>query len=203
MTLFGRRDTRLWVLGLGGFASLMPLTFALGTPAYRPAIQLPLGVLVFACVAACILRWRRALPPDLELLWIDRAEALRLLAAPPPPDATRLFITFERDWPRRYRLDVLIDGERAGQLLPGTAMLLTLPLGLRTLQAFLDRPRTAVSETINSIPGGQAGFAVRNRGSRAIELEIHRIPGGGAPMLGKEVRLVRPLAATASAAGRP
>lgn len=192
MMLFKRRDTRLWVLGLGGFASLLPLTFALGTPAYTPVIQLPLGGLVFASVAAGILWWRHALPPDTELAWVDPGDAARSLAIPPPPNATLLFVAFERDWLRRYRLDVLIDGQHAGQLLPGTGMLLTLRPGARTLQVFLDRPRTAVSELINSIPGGYAGFTVRNRGSRMIELEIRRVPGGGAPALGKHMRLVRP-----------
>lgn len=196
--LFKRRDTRLWVLGLGGFAALLPLTFALGTPAYAPVIQLPLGALVFASVTAIILRWRHALPPDIDLARVDPSDAAPLLASPPPPDATLLFVAFERDWPRRYRLDILIDGQRAGQLLPGTAMLLTLRPGLRTMQVYLDRPRTAVSELVNSIPGGYAGFSVRNRGSRAIELEIHRIPGDGASRLGKHMRLVRPVAPRAS-----
>ena len=190
--LFKRRDTRLWVFGLAGFASLLPLCFALGTPAYTPALQLPLGALVFAAVAAGILWWRRALPPDIDLTWIDPGEAQRLLAAPPPPDATKLFVTFERDWPRRYRLDILIDGQAVGQLLPGTGMVLKLQPGMRTMQVYLDRPFTAVSEVINSIPGGFAGFAVRNRGSRAIELEIRRMAGVGAPLLEKHMRLVRP-----------
>ena len=134
---------------------------------------------------------RHGLPPDVDLAWVDPTDAARLIATPPSADATLLFITFERDWLRRYRLDILIDGQRAGQLLPGSGMLLTLRPGARTLQVFLDRPRTAVSEMINSIPGDYAGLAVRNRGSRAIELEVRRIPGAGAPSLGKHMRLVR------------
>lgn len=197
--LFRRRDTRLWVLALAGFASLLPLTFALGTSAYAPAIQLPLGAVFFAVVALAVLRWRRALPPDIDLEWIEPGEAARLLAKPPPADATLLLVAFERDWPRRYRLDLMIDGQRAGQLPPGTAMLLTLRPGARTLQVFLDRPRTTVSEMVNSIPAGYAGYTVRNHGSRAIELEIRRIPGGGRPVLGKHMRLVRPAASGAAA----
>ena len=191
MTLFRRRDTRLWVVGLGGFAAMLPLTFALGTPDYAPAVQIPLGVIVFTAVAAAILRWRRALPPDLDLEWVAPDEAARLLAAPPLAEATRLFVSFERDWLRRARLDLLVDGERVGQLPPGTAMLVPLPLGLRSVQAFLDRPRTAVSELVNAIPGGSASYSVRNRGSRAIELEFRRVAGGGPPVLGRHMRLVR------------
>ena len=191
MTLFRRRDTRLWVLGLAGFAAVLPLTFALGTPDYAPAVQIPLGAIVFAAVAAAILRWRRGLPPDLDLDWVAPDEAAHLLAAPPPPDATRLFVAFERDWPRRARLDLLVDGERVGQLPPGTAMLVSLPLGLRTVQVFLDRPRTAMSELVNAIPGGSASYSVRNRGSRTIQLEFRRVAGGGPPVLGRHMRLVR------------
>ena len=191
MMLFRRRDTRLWVLGLGGLAALLPLTFALGTPGYAPAVQVPLSMVVFAVAAATILRWRRALPPDLDLDWVAPDEAAHLLAAPPPPDATRLFVSFEHDGLRRARLDLLVAGQRVGQLPPGTAMLVSLPPGLQTVEVYLDRPRTAVSELVNAIPGGIASYTVRNRGSRAIELEFRRVPGGEPPLLERHMRLVR------------
>ena len=194
MLLFKRRDTRFYVLALGGFVSLFPLVAGLGTPAYTPVVQFPLAILTFAVVTAAILWWRRALPPDVELTWINPSDAARLLAEPAPPDATRVFIVFERDWLRRYRLDVLVDGQHAGQLPPGTGMLLKLQPGPHTLQVFLDRPRTATTELINSIPGGDARYTVRNHGSRTIDLELRRIPGDGPLLLKKGMRLVQPTA---------
>ena len=191
MILFRRRDTRLWVLGLGGVAAVLPLTFALGTPACSLAVQVPLSMVAFAVAAAAILRWRRKLPPDLDLEWVAPAEAVRLLAAPPPPDATMVFVSFKHDWLCRARLDLLVEGQRVGQLPAGTAMLVSLSPGLQTVQAFLDRPRTTVSELVNAIPGGTANYCVRNRGSRAIELEFRRVPDSEPPVLGRHMRLVR------------
>lgn len=77
----------MWVLGLGGFVALLPLTVALGTPDYAPAVQIPLAI----AVAAAILHWRRDLPADLDLKWVAQDEAASLLAAS-PPNATMLFL---------------------------------------------------------------------------------------------------------------
>ena len=191
MRVFKRRDTRTWALTLGGFAGLSVLVLGLGTPLWSPWIQLPLALLVGGGVGGAICRWRRHLPPDVELHWIDPAEAQRLADAGPPADRTMLHVTFARDLWRRYRLDVLIDGVRVGQLRPGTGFLLPLRPGLRVMSAYLDRPASTVQETINSIPGGYAGYVVRNTGSRAIELSVRR-DSALRPVIPKDVRLVRP-----------
>ncbi len=190
--LFRRRDTRLWVLLLGGFPALGCLSLALGTPEWRPALQAPLAVAVWCVVGAGILRWRRHLPPDLDLRWIGKAEAERLSTAGPPPDMTLLHVRFEREWMRRYRLDVLVDGQRVAQLPPGAAFLLPLRPGRHEVAVYLDRPVSTVTEVVNSIPGASAGYSVRNRGSRAIELEIRR-----EATLPADARLVRPAVAEA------
>ncbi len=191
MLVFKRRDTRTWAVALGGFAGLACMSFGLGTPYWWPALQIPLAAAVAGGIGGLIVWWRRRLPPDIDLHWLDPAEAARLVEAGAPPDRTVLYVEFERDWMRRYRLDVLVDGERVGQLPPGTGFLLTLQPGPHTVMAYLDRPRSAVTETVNSIPGGYAGFTVRNAGTRAIELSVRRDPASRL-VLGKTVRLVRP-----------
>ena len=190
--LFRRRDTRQWVLLLGGFPAVGCLSFALGTPQWTPLLQVPLSVAVGCALGACILRWRRHLPPDLDLQWIGSGEAERLRAAPPPPDRALLHVRFERDWMRRYRLDVLVDGQRVAQLPPGTAFLLPLRPGEHHIEIYLDRPVSTVKETVNGVPGTSSGYCVRNRGSRTIELEIRR-----EATLPVDARLVRPAVAEA------
>ena len=191
MVLFKRRDTRAYVLALGGGPALACLLFGLGTPLWTPAIQIPVALAVWCAVGAGVMRWRRHLPPDVDLHWIDRDEAERLAAAGPPPDRTWLFVSFERDWMRRYRLDVLVDGQLVGQLPPGTGFLLPLGPGEHRMTAYLDRPVSTVSETVNSFPGGYAGYRVRNTGTRAIKLEIHREVAARL-VLPPSIRLVRP-----------
>ena len=88
---------------------------------------------------------------------------------------------------RHYRLDVLVDGQRVAQLPPGAAVFLPLKPGEHHVAVFLDRPVSMVTETVNSVPGTSAGYSVRNRGSRAIELEIRR-----ETTLPVDARLVRP-----------
>ena len=178
------------MLLLGGFPAVGCLTFALGTPQWTPAFQVPLAAAVWCLMAAIILRWRRHLPPDLDLQWISPTEAECLRAAEPPPDRSLLHVRFEADWMRRYRLDVLVDGQRVAQLPPGTAVLLPLTPGEHHVAVFLDRPVSTVTETVNGIPGTSAGYRVRNRGSRAIELEIRR-----EATLPVDARLVRPAVA--------
>ena len=172
--LFRRRDTRLWVLLLGGFPAFGCLSIALGTPQWTPAVQIPLAAAVWCLVGAIILRWRRHLPPDLDLQWVAPAEAECLRAAGPPPDRSLLHVRFEPDWMRRYRLDVLIDGRRVAQLPPGAAVLLPLESGEHQLAVYLDRPASTVTEIVNGVAGTYAGYRVRNRGSRAVKLEIRR-----------------------------
>ena len=157
--------------------ALLPLTFAPSTPEYSPAVQIPLDMVVFTVAAAAILRRRRALPPDLDLGWVA-------------PDATVLFVASERDRLRRARLDLVVDGRRVGQLPPGTAMLVPVQPGLRSVQVFLDRLRTAVSDRVNAVPGG-ASHSVRNRDSRPVELEFRRVLGGGRPVLRRHMHWVR------------
>ena len=70
-------------------------------------------------------------------------------------------------------------------------MPVSLPPGLQTAEVFLDRPRTAMSELVNAIPGGIASYSVRNRGSCASEIEFRRVPGGEPPVLERHMRLVR------------
>ena len=185
--LFKRRDTQLWVLLLGGFPALGCLSFALGTPQWMPAVQIPLAASVWCVIGAGILYWRRNLPPDLHLQWIDPAEAERLRAAGPLPDQMLVHVRFEPDWGRRYRLDVLVDGQRVAQLPPGTACLLPLRPGGHEIGMYLDRPVSRVTELVNAIPGVSAGYCVRNRGIRTIELEIRREAN-----LPANIRLVRP-----------
>ncbi len=191
MLLFKRRDTRVWALTMGGMAAVFCLCFAMGTPDWRPVTQ---GVLALAGgigVGGLICRHRRHLPPDVDLQWIDPAEAQRLAQAGAPPGHALLFVSFAADWGARHRLDVLIDGEQVGQLRPGTGFLLPLRPGLRRMTAFLDRPQTTVSETVNSFPGGYAGFVVRKAAGRAIQLSIQR-GGAAGPVIAPPMRLVRP-----------
>ncbi len=190
--LFRRRDTRLRVLLFGGFPALGCFTIALGTPWWSLALQGPLAVAVWCGIGAVVLHLRRRLPPDLVLRWIGPADAARLRAAAPPPDRTVLHVRFEPDWMRRYRLDVLVDGQRVAQLPPGAAFMLPLRPGEHQVTMFLDNPRSVVRETVNSIPGAFTGFRVRNRGSRAVELEIRR-----EATLPADTRLVRPAVAEA------
>ncbi len=191
MRLFKRRDTRTWALTMGGVAAAAIMLFALGTADWRPALQLPLGLAAGSAIGAAICRGRRALPPDVELAWVPQADVAALLRAGAPPDRSLLFVAFERDFGRRYRMDVLIDGTRVGQLRPGTAMLLPLRPGLRRMEAYLDRRASLVAETVNSIPGLYAGFTIRNGGTRTIELRVRR-DGGPGPVLAPRTRLVRP-----------
>ena len=162
------------MLALGGFPALGCLTIALGTPHWTPALQVPLAAAVWCLVGGIILRWRRHLPPDLVLEWIDPAEAERLRLAGPPADRALLHVRFDPDWMRRYRLDVMVDGQHVAQLPPGTAVLLPLTPGEHHLAVFLDRPLSTVRETVNAVNGTSSSFHVRNRGGRTIELEIRR-----------------------------
>ena len=191
MVLFKRRDTRFWVLALGGFPALGCLSLGLGTPLWTPIVQVPIAAAVWLVIGAGIMRWRRHLPPDVALQWIGCSEAKRLVAAGPPQDRTWLFVSFERDWMRRYRLDVLVDGKLVGQLPPGAGFLLPLRPGEHGMTAYLDRPVSTVSETINSFPGGYAGYHIRNSGGRTIKLEIRREVAARLT-LPQSVRLVRP-----------
>ncbi len=192
LSVFRRRDTRRQALGVGGVTSLLCLAVGLGSSSWSPLLQPAAAVLAGVVVAALIVWTRRALPRDIDLVWLSVEEQDRLAAAGAPSDRALLSLTLRRDWGRRYRLDVFIDGSHVGQLRPGTGLLLPLRPGLRQMSASLGFLRRKVSETINSLPGTAAGFVIRCRGSRAAMLEIERLPAGQLFMSRHEVRLLRP-----------
>ncbi len=190
--LFRRRDTRAMALGLGALCGLLVLAVGLGTSSWNGAVQIPAGLAVGLAVAALIPWLRRGLPSDIRLVWLTADEQDWLTRCGPLPDRTLLFLALRRDWGRRYRMDIFIDGLPVGQLRPGTGLLLPLRPGLRQMSASLGSRRHAVTETINSLPGLYAGFTIRVWGGRSPTLEIRRLSGDRPTLSRADVRLVHP-----------
>ena len=78
-----------------------------------------------------------------------------------------------------YRLDVVVDGVRIGQLRPGTAFVVPIRLGQHVLSARVWLRRLELRDQINALPGTDSDFVIRGSGgtSRSYAVDRHRLPG--------------------------
>ncbi len=165
--LFRRRDTRLLAIFPGGLVASAFFLFSAGESGWHPLPQALLSCMVWCVIATWIVRLRRHLPPDMDLIPVSAQTEIRS-----EPDATLLHVRVDSDPLRRGRLDILIDDRPVAQLLPGTGCVLPLPRGPHTLTMMLFSRRVRSTFSISALSGVRIGYRVRVFGTRPPQLIV-------------------------------
>ncbi len=186
MPPFDRRDSGAAALAAG---LLVATLAALAAPSFGwpvLATAAPAGLVALIALGAAL----RHLPPDIALHPLEAAE-MEAALGPPPPHLARLRIGLAPEPLGWSRLDILVDGRRAGQLRPGTAFVMPLSPALHDVSAKVWLRALPFHYQVNALPGTDTDILIRSMGGRARQYAADR--HGLDPLLrDRRLALVRP-----------
>ncbi len=186
---FNRRDSAACIGSVGLLAFLLTLAVASQGLGWGQGLALAAAAAVVTVLVLASLFWR--MPPDVPLRTVSAAVAEQARAEPPSGIA-RLRVALRPEPLGWYRLDIMLDGVRIGQLRPGTAFVLPVVPGAHILTARVWLRTLRTRELINALPGTDTDIVVQGRGERSRQYSFDR-HGMTAVLVDRRITLIEPL----------